>query len=130
MVSLPNVQFYTNSHVLLPASAKDLQKLAEYLLKNETLNATVYGHTDNVGNSSDNLKLSQARAESVKQFLVNLGVADTRLGAIGMGDSKPKGDNGTEEGRMLNRRVEVKLTSNESTETKRTQTNNQNKNSN
>ena len=121
MVSLPNVQFYTNSRVLLPGSANDLQKLAEYLLKNENLNATIYGHTDNVGKSEDNLKLSQERAESVKQFLTSLGVAPDRLKATGMGDTKPKADNTKEEGRMLNRRVEVKLMEQEKVETKRTQ---------
>lgn len=121
MVSLPNVQFYTNSRVLLPGSANDLQKLAEYLLKNDNLNATIYGHTDNVGKPDENLKLSQERAESVKQFLTSLGVLPERLKAIGMGDKKPKADNSKEEGRMLNRRVEVKLMEQEKVETKRTQ---------
>jgi outer membrane protein OmpA-like peptidoglycan-associated protein len=124
MVSLPNVQFYTNSRVLLPSSVSDLQKLAEYLIKNADLTATIFGHTDNVGNPEVNLKLSQERAESVKQFLMNLGIESKRLNAVGMGASKPKGDNSTEEGRMLNRRVEVKLVESEKTETIRTQSQN------
>jgi outer membrane protein OmpA-like peptidoglycan-associated protein len=124
MVSLPNVQFYTNSRVLLPSSVSDLQKLAEYLIKNMDLTATIFGHTDNVGNPEVNLKLSQERAESVKQFLMNLGIESKRLNAVGMGASKPKGDNSTEEGRMLNRRVEVKLVESEKTETIRTQSQN------
>jgi len=118
-VSLPNVQFYTNSDTLLPSSASDLQKLAEYLIKNDSLNATIFGHTDNVGTPSSNLQLSQRRAESVKRFLTSLGVKESRLGAVGMGDKEPKADNSTNEGRLMNRRVEVKLTQTEFVSTKR-----------
>ena len=92
-VSLPNVQFYTNSDVLLPSSAKELQQLAEYLVKNDSLNATIFGHTDNVGESQSNLKLSQRRAESVQKFLSSLGVESKRLNSKGMGDKQPKADN-------------------------------------
>lgn len=119
-VNLPNVQFITNSDVLLPSSASDLQKLAEYLIKNDSLNATILGHTDNVGNSSDNLKLSQRRAESVKKFLSSLGVKESRLKAVGKGDTNPKADNRLEEGRLMNRRVEVQLTNTEVITTTRT----------
>ena len=118
-VSLPNVQFYTNSDTLLPSSAIDLQKLAEYLIKNDSLSATIYGHTDNVGNPASNLQLSQRRAESVKRFLTSLGVQESRLTAVGMGDKEPKGDNNTTEGRLMNRRVEVKLIKTEFVTTKR-----------
>lgn len=118
-VSLPNVQFYTNSDTLLPTSAIDLQKLAEYLIKNDSLSATIYGHTDNVGNPASNLQLSQRRAESVKRFLTSLGVQGTRLTAVGMGDKEPKGDNNTTEGRLMNRRVEVKLMQTQFVTTKR-----------
>ena len=109
-VNLPNVQFISNSDVLLPTSATELQQLAEYLLMNDSLTATIYGHTDSVGNPKANQKLSQSRAESVKKFLVSLGVDGGRLEAVGMGDKQPKADNRLEEGRLLNRRVEVKLT--------------------
>jgi outer membrane protein OmpA-like peptidoglycan-associated protein len=119
-VNLPNVQFITNSDVLLPSSASDLQKLAEYLIKNDSLNATILGHTDNVGKSEDNMKLSQRRAESVKRFLGSLGVDPKRLEAVGKGDTEPKADNNLEEGRLMNRRVEVQLTNTEFVTTKRT----------
>jgi len=109
MVSLPNVQFKTNEDILLPTSAKDLQKLAEYLIKNEELTAEILGHTDNVGDSESNKILSQKRAESIKRFLVSLGVNGKRLAAIGKGDSQPKSSNDSEEGRLMNRRVEVRL---------------------
>ena len=109
-VNLPNVQFISNSGVLLPSSATELQQLAEYLLTNDSLTATIYGHTDSVGNPKANQRLSQSRAESVKRFLVSLGVDGDRLEAVGMGDTQPKADNRLEEGRLLNRRVEVKLT--------------------
>ena len=120
-VNLPNVQFYTNSDVLLPTSAKELQQLAEYLVKNDSLNATVYGHTDNVGDQQANLKLSQRRAESVRNFLTSLGISQERLTAKGMGDTQPKADNSKEEGRLMNRRVEVVLTNKEIITTKRSQ---------
>ena len=109
MVSLPNVQFKTNEDILLPTSAKELQKLAEYLIKNEELTAEILGHTDNVGDSESNKILSQKRAESIKRFLVSLGVNAKRLTAIGKGDSQPKSKNDSEEGRLMNRRVEVRL---------------------
>ena len=124
-VSLPNVQFYTNSDKLVPSSAKDLQKLAEYLIKNDSLNATIYGHTDNVGKPEANLQLSQRRAESVKRFLASLGVQESRLNAEGKGDKEPKGDNNTLEGRLMNRRVEVKLTETEFVSTKRSKIKNE-----
>jgi outer membrane protein OmpA-like peptidoglycan-associated protein len=109
MVSLPNVQFKTNEDVLLPVSAKELQKLAEYLIKNEELKAEILGHTDNVGDPKSNQLLSQKREESIKRFLVSLGVNAKRLAAIGKGDSQPKSNNDSEEGRLMNRRVEVRL---------------------
>jgi outer membrane protein OmpA-like peptidoglycan-associated protein len=117
MVSLPNVQFFTDSDVLMPSSARELQQLADYLVKNPTVEATIIGHTDNTGNPEANLKLSQRRSESVKRFLESLGVQGTRLEAKGMGDRQPKADNKTEEGRLMNRRVEVQLITMESTET-------------
>ncbi len=119
MVSLPNVQFKTNEDVLLPSSANDLQKLAEYLIKNDDMNAEIIGHTDNVGKPESNKRLSKQRAESIKRFLVSLGVNGSRLNAIGMGDTQPKSSNDTEEGRLMNRRVEVKLSKTEKIETER-----------
>ena len=120
MVKLPNVQFYTDADILLPSSAKELQKLAEYLIENPNLKATIIGHTDNTGDSKDNLELSKRRAESVKNFLVQLGVKKSRLKCIGMGDTNPAGDNNNEEGRLMNRRVEVQLTQIGKIETVRT----------
>jgi outer membrane protein OmpA-like peptidoglycan-associated protein len=111
-ISLPNVQFFTNSSVLIPSSKKDLEQLGIYLLENQEVKAKIIGHTDNVGNANSNLVLSQNRAESVKTYLASLGINSNRIKAIGKGSSEPKTPNDSEEGRLMNRRVEVELEAN------------------
>lgn len=108
-VVLPNVQFYTNSANLIPTSLSDIQQLAQHLIDTPELDAIVIGHTDNVGEAQSNLKLSQRRAETVRNVIISMGVEANRLTAIGKGDKEPKADNSTEEGRLMNRRVEVQL---------------------
>ena len=108
-ISLPNVQFFTNSSILIPSSKKDLEHLAVYLLENQDIKANIIGHTDNIGSPNSNLILSQKRAETVKNYLVGLGINPNRIKAIGKGSSEPKASNDEEEGRLMNRRVEVEL---------------------
>ena len=108
-VVLPNVQFYTNSANLIPTSLSDIQQLAQHLIDTPELDANDIGHTDNVGDAQSNLKLSQRRAETVRNVIISMGVESNRLTAIGKGDKEPKTDNSTEEGRLMNRRVEVQL---------------------
>ena len=106
---LPNVQFYTKSANLIPTSLSDIQQLAQHLIDTPELDAIVIGHTDNVGEAQSNLKLSQRRAETVRNVIISMGVEANRLTAVGKGDKEPKTDNNTEEGRLMNRRVEVQL---------------------
>jgi outer membrane protein OmpA-like peptidoglycan-associated protein len=110
MVSLPNVQFETDKDILVPGSLPDIQKLAEFLNKKEYIKAVIMGHTDNVGDSIRNVDLSKRRARAVKEMLVRLGVESSRIQIEGFGPSKPRASNSTQEGRLMNRRVEVKLT--------------------
>lgn len=67
------------------------------------------GHTDNVGDPNFNIDLSQRRAEKIRDYMISKGISGTKVKAIGKGDSEPKTSNESPEGRMLNRRVEVKL---------------------
>jgi outer membrane protein OmpA-like peptidoglycan-associated protein len=107
--TLDNVQFDTGKPTLRPESFKELDEIAEYMrLKEEEL-YEISGHTDNVGNDQDNLKLSQERAEAVKNYLVKKGVKASRLTAKGYGAGRPIADNSTEQGRQKNRRTEVKI---------------------
>ena len=78
---------------------------------NEYPNAkfTVEGHTDSVGSSQSNQSLSEARANSVRDFLINEGIAGNRLNAIGYGEERPIASNTTKIGRQQNRRVEINL---------------------
>lgn len=69
----------------------------------------VAGHTDGVGPDEYNQRLSEQRAESVKVFLVERGVPAERISVVGYGESQPRSNNDTVEGRRLNRRVEVKI---------------------
>ena len=74
---------------------------------NKTLKLEVQGHTDNVGNDAYNQTLSEARAKAVVTWLTQHGVAADRLTAKGYGKTKPVADNGSDEGRAKNRRVEI-----------------------
>lgn len=84
-----------------------LDQLAGLLNKYPQLTARIEGHTDNTGREATNLTLSQQRAETVMQELVNRGVAASRMEAVGVGPIRPIADNNTDYGRALNRRVEV-----------------------
>jgi OOP family OmpA-OmpF porin len=74
---------------------------------NPSLNAQVQGNTDNIGSAEYNMGLSLRRAKSVKAYLVNKGVAASRMTIRGFGFSRPVATNDTDEGRALNRRVEL-----------------------
>jgi len=93
------------------ASKSDLQieQFSRFLKENPLYNVLIVGHTDNVGTNEENLKLSQERATNVKAALLKLGIDDTRLNAIGVGETQPIADNSTQEGRLKNRRTEIRL---------------------
>jgi outer membrane protein OmpA-like peptidoglycan-associated protein len=108
-VNLPNVQFKTNEAELLESSYKDIDALIEYLKKNNQMESEIIGHTDNVGDPNFNIDLSQKRAEKIRDYMISKGISAEKIKAIGKGDTEPKTSNDSPEGRMMNRRVEVKL---------------------
>ena len=73
---------------------------------NSNIKVELRGYTDNTGSASANLELSQRRADAVKNWLANKGIAPSRIKAIGFGEANPIADNRTEQGRRLNRRIE------------------------
>jgi outer membrane protein OmpA-like peptidoglycan-associated protein len=123
MLSLPNVQFEKGRAVLLRSSIPQLNELAAYLLENKELSAEIIGHTDSDGDAEKNRRLSQERAEAVRQYLIDNGVSGNRVKATGKGESEPVTDNSTAEGRAMNRRVEVKLSQDKTSKTVRTKKN-------
>ncbi|MEJ7732049.1 MAG: OmpA family protein [Polyangiaceae bacterium] len=106
---IQQVQFETNKSRVLPASFEILDEVARILeVTPEIEHVTIEGHTDDRGPDELNERLSQARAESVLRYLVEHGIAASRLAARGFGPSAPIADNATAEGRKKNRRVELK----------------------
>ncbi len=106
---LNNLFFTTGSADLLPESAIELEYLVGLLQKYPDKKMEVIGHTDNTGSIELNSQLSADRASSVKQALINMGISENRIIAIGKGESEPIADNSTEEGRRKNRRVEFRI---------------------
>lgn len=94
----------------IPADAKPILQKAAEVLKKQPAGSVVEigGYTDNQGNPEANKKLSQSRADAVKQALIGYGVDAVTLKAVGYGDSNPVGDNSTADGRFKNRRIEYK----------------------
>lgn len=100
--------FDTNSDKLTGTDWPILKVLADLLKKDSALKIEIAGHTDNTGNAAANQTLSEKRANTVKQTLVaRFGVDANRLTAKGYGAEQPVADNGTEQGRAINRRVEI-----------------------
>jgi len=79
------------------------------MLQNPDLKVEVQGHTDNIGSESSNQKLSEKRAEVVKNYLVARGVKADRIKVVGYGEKNPIADNKTADGRAMNRRIEFKV---------------------
>src|ERR1022692_1915624 len=106
-VALYGVLFDFNKSTLQPSSDAALQPAANLMAADKTLKLEIQGHTDNVGNDAYNQTLSEARAKAVVTWLTQHGVAADRLTAKGYGKTKPVADNGRDEGRAKNRRVEI-----------------------
>lgn len=90
-------------------SYKELDQLVEYMQRKTAATIEITGHTDNVGNDDDNKKLSHQRADAVKNYLVEKGIAAARIKTQGFGAMQPIADNSTEIGRQKNRRTELKI---------------------
>jgi len=102
-----NLLFGFDKHQITDEMIPVLEQAKMILMEDAAASFTVAGHTDSTGPEAYNQKLSERRANSVKTWLVNNGVAASRLDTIGYGETSPKYDNGTREGRKLNRRVEI-----------------------
>jgi OOP family OmpA-OmpF porin len=105
-IRLNNIFFEFAKATLLPESKVELDRLVGILNQYPRMEIEVAGHTDNVGDDASNLKLSQDRAAAVVKYLVDHGVAASRMRAQGYGESAPVVPNDTDEHRQLNRRVE------------------------
>ncbi|MBP8085144.1 MAG: OmpA family protein [Cloacibacterium sp.] len=107
------VNFAFNSAELTSSAKTNLDKLATVLINNPDTNINIYGHTDNKGTAQVNQKISENRANSVKNYLISKGIASSRMITMGRGFSEPIASNDTDAGRAQNRRVEFAITANE-----------------
>ncbi len=108
-LELNKVEFKYGSSMLLGNSATVLDHVADIILQHPEFSYEIQGHTDAHGNEDYNVKLSTMRAEAVKKYLVEKGVGEDILTAKGFGSSMPIADNSTNEGRLKNRRVVIKI---------------------
>ena len=105
-IILHNLFFATKQTTILPESEPALQDLYTMLAKHPEIRIRIIGHTDNVGTERFNQKLSEGRANSVRDYLIEMGIEPERIEAEGKGETQPITTNETEEGRAQNRRVE------------------------
>ena len=103
-----NVEFDTDKAVVKDKYRNEIKKVADFMKTYPNTTAVIEGHTDNVDTAEYNQKLSDERANSVRQYLINnFGIKASRLTAVGYGLTKPIASNNTEEGRQKNRRVQA-----------------------
>jgi outer membrane protein OmpA-like peptidoglycan-associated protein len=107
IVNMSDVLFDTGSYTLKPGAREKLAKISGILLAHPGLTLQIEGHTDSVGSDEYNQQLSERRAGSVQDFLVQQGVPAAGITAIGFGKTEAVASNDTSEGRQLNRRVEL-----------------------
>jgi outer membrane protein OmpA-like peptidoglycan-associated protein len=102
-----SVLFTSGTAVLLPTARQRLDEVAEALQTERGAGFLVAGFTDSSGSPEQNLRLSQARADAVRTYLIDRGVSEDRIQAVGRSDAEPIATNATAEGRANNRRVEI-----------------------
>jgi OOP family OmpA-OmpF porin len=111
-INIPAASMFAFDSAELTEEGKEVIRLKREALANELSNAyavIVIGHTDSTGNPDYNLDLSERRATSVRDYLISLGGNSDKLKAIGLGDMSPIASNDTDEGKAINRRVEVAI---------------------
>jgi outer membrane protein OmpA-like peptidoglycan-associated protein len=107
-----DVSFDLDSDVVRPGLYNELDRIAQIMIKYPQTLILVEGHTDSLGSETYNQQLSERRAHSVKNLLVQRGVQADRINILGYGESRPVATNDTPEGRQLNRRVEIRINPN------------------
>jgi len=107
IVNMSDVLFDTGSYTLKPGAREKLAKISGIVLAHVGLSLQIEGHTDSVGGDEFNQQLSERRADSVREFLAEQGVAPSSITARGFGKMQPVASNDTAEGRQRNRRVEL-----------------------
>lgn len=107
---LNDINFETNSYDLTNKTQMVIDEFSIFLEENPSVKISIQGHTDNVGNSSDNVMLSNERARVVYEYLNALGIPKSRMSYKGFGSSKPVASNDSEEGRQKNRRTVFVIT--------------------
>jgi OmpA-OmpF porin, OOP family len=105
-IVLDGISFATGKWNIAPAAAQTLELDYATLAENPGIRVEIRGYTDIVGNKSLNLKLSEKRAQTVREWLIKKGIGEDRITATGLGPANPIGDNKTASGRQKNRRVE------------------------
>ncbi len=108
-IVLRNLFFAFNSAEIEAQSDKEIAHLVDFMRQNPKIRIEITGHTDNVGTENYNQQLSQARANALRQLLIERGVNANRMAAQGKGSTDPIAPNDTDEGRQANRRVEIKI---------------------
>ncbi|WP_159023243.1 OmpA family protein [Formosa sp. L2A11] len=106
------VTFATNKAELTTKAKENLDAIADVFLEFPDTNLLVEGHTDSTGSEDYNMTLSEKRAQSVVSYLQNKGVTSNRFEVTAYGETRPRFDNTTEEGRSKNRRVEIGVSAN------------------
>lgn len=109
VIEVTGVNFRLDSDRLTGSAREALAESAEVLAQNPGVRVEIGGHTDAQGGAAYNRRLSRDRAESVRAFLVDRGIAAERLQAVGYGEAEPVATNATAEGRAANRRVELRI---------------------
>lgn len=108
-IVLRNIYFDYDKATLRPESIEELERVVRFLRENPSLRVEISGHTDSDGSELYNLRLSQARAQAVVDYLVSRGIESHRLIAKGYGESRPVAPNDTPENKQKNRRTELKI---------------------
>ena len=109
LIVLHNIYFEFDKADLHPRSERELQQLVAIMNNDPMMEIEIIGHTDDMGSDAYNMQLSRMRAYSVKKYLVENNIAESRLLISGKGDTEPLATNATEGGRQKNRRIEFRI---------------------